>query len=67
MKIISFNVSEPYRKYILNGQKKVEGRLKKGKFSELKKGDCLTLANDNIKFEVVEINYYKSFKDMIIS
>jgi len=30
----NFNVAEPYKSFLLNGQKTVEGRLNKGKFKK---------------------------------
>ena len=42
-KKIKFNVKEPYYSFIKNGQKIAEGRLDKGKFSEIKAGDILLL------------------------
>jgi len=65
MKIISINVQEPYDAFILNGKKIVEGRLNKGRFSDIEIGDVLELEPEKIKFEVIEKNIYKSFKEMI--
>lgn len=65
MQKISINVQEPYYSFIVNGQKIVEGRLNKGKFALVQKGDFLILAPENIEFEVVEKNIYKSFREMI--
>jgi len=67
MQKISINVQEPYYSFIINGQKTVEGRLNKGKFASIQKGDNLILAPENIEFEVVEKNIYKTFKEMIES
>jgi ASC-1-like (ASCH) protein len=67
MQKISINVQEPYYSFIINGQKIVEGRLNKGKFASIQKGDILVLAPENIEFNVVEKNIYKSFIAMIES
>jgi ASC-1-like (ASCH) protein len=67
MQKISINVQEPYYSFIINGQKIVEGRLNKGKFASIQKGDILVLAPEKIEFEVIEKNIYKSFMEMIKS
>jgi ASC-1-like (ASCH) protein len=67
MQKISINVQEPYYSFIVNGKKTVEGRLNKGKFTSIQKGDILVLAPENTEFEVIEKNIYKSFKEMIES
>lgn len=65
MKEIKINVQEPYLSFILNRQKTVEGRLNKGKFAKIEKGDVLVLENN--KFEIIENKKYNSFREMIIS
>jgi ASC-1-like (ASCH) protein len=65
MQKISINVQEPYYSFIINGQKNVEGRLNKGKFASIEKGDILILVPGNEKFKVIHKNIYKSFHDMI--
>jgi len=65
MKIISINVQEPYYTFILSGEKIVEGRLNKGKFSDIEIGDVLELEPEKNKFEVIDKNIYKNFKEMI--
>ena len=67
MQKISISVQEPYYSFIINGQKIVEGRLNKGKFASIQKGDILVLTPENIEFEVIEKNIYKSFMEMIES
>lgn len=64
MKIFKINIQEPYYSYVLFGEKNVEGRLNKGKFKEIQTGDFLLINNKN-KFEVIEKNIYKSFKEMV--
>lgn len=34
--MIQVNIKEPYKSLILSGEKTIEGRLNKGKFSQLK-------------------------------
>lgn len=65
MKEIKISVQEPYLSFILNGQKTVEGRLNKGGFAKIEKGDSLVLENN--KFEIIENKKYNSFREMIIS
>lgn len=63
MKEILINVKEPYYSLILKKEKNVEGRLNKGKFAEIKKGDFLILGKKKLK--VLEKIIYKSFQEMI--
>lgn len=65
MKIISFNVKEPYKSLILQGRKTVEGRLNKGKFAQLKVGDLLEFDETGEQLEVVNISTYFSFQTML--
>jgi len=67
MQKISIKVQEPYYSLVINGQKTVEGRLNKGKFASIQKGDILVLAPESIEFEVIDKNIYKLFKEMIES
>ncbi|MEA3450111.1 MAG: ASCH domain-containing protein [Patescibacteria group bacterium] len=67
MQKISINIQEPYYSFILEGQKTVEGRLNKGKFTSIQKDDILVLAPEDIEFEVIEKNIYNSFREMIES
>lgn len=64
MKIFEINVQEPYYEYILSKEKKIEGRLNKGKFKEMRAGDYL-LINNKSKFKIKRKNIYNSFRDMI--
>jgi ASC-1-like (ASCH) protein len=63
-KIYEVNVQEPYFTHIKNGIKKVEGRLNKSKFLEMKIGDEILL-NEEVKLEITNKTIYKSFKEMI--
>ncbi len=62
---LSINVQEPYFSFIKNGQKTVEGRLAKEKFTSLKVGDFL-LINEELKKEIVAVSVYPTFREMII-
>ncbi len=67
MQKILINIQEPYHSLIINGQKTVEGRLNKGKFASIQRGDILVLTPENIEFKVVKKNIYKLFREMIES
>ena len=67
MQKILINIQEPYYLFVVNGKKTVEGRLNKGKFALIQKGDILVLAPKNLEFKVIEKNIYKTFKKMIES
>lgn len=64
MQKISINIQEPYLSLILSGKKIVEGRLNKGKFAKIKIGDIILI--ETIDYEVVAMNNYPTFKDMIV-
>ena len=63
--IYEINIQEPYFTQVKRGVKKVEGRLNKSKFLEMKIGDEILL-NEEIKLKIVNKTIYKSFRDMII-
>lgn len=65
MNIVSINVQEPYRSFILNGKKTVEGRLNKGKFASINVGSIIEIEPEKIKFNVLGKNVYPDFKSMI--
>ena len=65
IKTLEINVQEPYFSFIKNGQKTVEGRLAKEKFTTLNTGDTLII-NGELKKVVVEVSIYPTFSDMII-
>ena len=62
------NISEPWFSLIKLGIKKCEGRLKKGDFDEMKKGDYIIFENNDFGFlrsfqvKVTSIHIYNSFK-----
>ena len=62
-KIVSIGVQEPYRTYLLNGTKTVEGRLNKGKFLRLQAGDILDI--EGVKFEITGTKVYPTFLEMV--
>lgn len=61
------NVLEPWFTYIKEGLKTVEGRLDKGDFSKMKKGDIITFVNNNQKVDVIiiDIDKYDTFSEML--
>ena len=65
MKTIYFTVGEPYKSLILQGKKTVEGRLCKGKFSELQIGDSLQFQDTGECLEIIALTHYPSFKAML--
>ena len=60
-------VQEPWFEYIKSGEKTIEGRLNKGSFQELKKGDIVHWKNvDNIiKTKIISIHHHKDFEKML--
>ena len=65
------NVSEPWFSLIKLGLKTCEGRLNKGDFKIMKKGDILKFVNNDfgfprmIKCRITSVNIYDSFKDYL--
>ncbi len=61
------NVSEPWFSYIKNKEKKIEGRLNKGVFSTLQKGEIVKFVNNNDSFKakIKKIVKYDTFKDYL--
>ena len=61
------DVQEPWFGYIKSGKKIIEGRLNKGSFQELKKGDIVHWKNiDNIiKTKIISIHHHKDFEKML--
>lgn len=60
---------EQYVSLIASGKKKIEGRLNKGRFVDLKKGDTVFwYSGKNVaKTKIVSINKYSTFIDMLIA
>ena len=67
MKKINIDVQEPYYSYIISGKKTVEGRINKGKFAILNKGDIILLGKEEIQFRVIKKTIYNTFEQMINS
>tara|TARA_Y100000590_G_C15534482_1_gene944469 strand:- start:48 stop:395 length:348 start_codon:yes stop_codon:yes gene_type:complete len=65
------NVSEPWFSLIKLGLKKCEGRLNKGDFSKMKKGDKITFINNEFGFQrdfsvkITSIHNYDTFNDYL--
>jgi ASC-1-like (ASCH) protein len=64
MNLFEINVRQPYYHYIVIGEKTVEGRLNKGKFSRMQAGDYLLMNNES-KFKIERKTEYDSFKEMV--
>jgi ASC-1-like (ASCH) protein len=69
---MEINVQEPWFTLIKTGHKTVEGRLNKGKFSQMNKGDIVSWCykkNNNkketFKTVIVKISKYPSFEKML--
>ncbi len=66
------HLAEPWFSLIKLGIKKCEGRLKKGDFAEIKKGDYIKFVNNDFEFErnfrikITSIHNYKSFKEYLL-
>ena len=60
---------EPYFTFGKNGQKTIEGRIRKGYYCLIKPGDHIIIYNeeetDNIEVLVKSVRNYKSIKEMI--
>lgn len=65
------HLSEPWFSLIKLGIKKVEGRLNKGDFSNMKKGDIIQFENNdfdsrNFKVKITSIHHYQDFESYLI-
>ena len=71
MSKFKLNVQDPWFSLICSGNKSVEGRLAKNKFTEMKVGDIIIFTNDTLGFErkcvkkIKKINKYNSFKEYL--
>ncbi len=65
MNTININVNEPYKTFIIEGKKSVEGRLNKGKFFKAQVGDILQIDPEGVQFKIVSKNVYLTFREMI--
>ena len=69
-----YTVNEPWFSLIKQKKKKIEGRLNKGRYKKIKKGDIMfwtSGTNDGngeeiIKTIVVNIEYYSRFRDYLL-
>jgi ASC-1-like (ASCH) protein len=61
------NVSEPWFSYIINKKKKIEGRLNKGVFATLKKGDIIKFTNNDksVIVKIKKIVKYNTFEEYL--
>lgn len=69
------HVSEPWFTLIKRGEKIVEGRLNKGEFSQMKKGDIIEWLNNELnkngtkkrpfKTKIIDIKRYKTFEEYL--
>lgn len=66
--MIEVNVNKVWFEYIKKGYKKIDGRLNKGKFIKLKKGDKIKFVNKDESFDVdiIDIRYYPNFRQYLI-
>ena len=66
------NVSEPWFSLIKVGAKRIEGRLNKGDFSKMEKGDTILFKNSDLGFdreclvEVVSMQKYNDFRSYLV-
>ena len=67
--IFNYTIKEPSFTLIKNGIKKVEGRLFKNTFCNIKSNDVILFRNNNryIKTQVVKVTYYKNFYEMLLN
>lgn len=62
------NVSEPWFSLIKIGKKRCEGRLNKGDFQKMEKGDMIEFENEEMGFKrqytvkITDITHYTSFR-----
>ena len=56
----TINIKCSWLKYIITGQKTVEGRLKYSVFSEIKEGDIICWTNKNLSVRTI-VNYIKEY------
>ena len=61
------NVSDPWFLLIKKGKKKIEGRLNKGTFANLKKDDIIKFKNNDSFFmaKIIKIIKYSTFEEYL--
>lgn len=61
--------AEPYFTFVKNGQKTIEGRIKKGEYAAVKPGDHIVVYNneetDSVKVVVKDTRTYVSIEEML--
>lgn len=62
---VSINVGEPWFEHIVKGKKDVEGRLNRGKFAELERGNQLFINDGAIVAKIVRVTPYLSFEEYL--
>ena len=61
--------NEPYFTFLKNGQKTIEGRIKKGKYTDIAPKDHIVVSKkestETIEVLVIGVRTYKTFKEML--
>lgn len=61
--------TEPYFSFLKSGQKTIEGRIRKGKYSEIVPGDEIIVSNDeeteSVRTRVLRVTKYLSIREML--
>jgi ASC-1-like (ASCH) protein len=69
MKTYKNHRQEPYFTFLKNGQKTIEGRVRKGKYSQIKAGDYINVYNnketDHVHVRVKRVTAYPSILEML--
>ena len=69
VKTFKYSVKEPSFTLIKNGIKKIEGRVYKNSFRNIKINDIIIFYNNKINYQVhvIKINKYNNFKNMLLA
>lgn len=69
MKTYHNHRAEPYFTFLKNGQKTIEGRIKKGKYCFIESGDGIEVSNENetdsVNVKVKRVTDYHSIEQML--
>lgn len=61
--------SEPYFTFLKNGQKTIEGRIRREKYAEISAGDLIDVFNNEeseyVKVRVKRVTNYRSIREML--
>ena len=61
--------AEPYFTFLKNGQKTIEGRIRKGKYADIREGDEIVVYNDketdSVETIVKRVTTYQSIEEML--